>query len=83
MYLGDESLGMQDMLEAQRSKAVPEHDVIDDAIRDKGEEYTVFSIVSILFSKSQPSHSGESSIMIIIVVFLIRDLARRHSLPSF
>lgn len=47
MYLGDEASGMRDMEEAQRSKAVPEHDVIDDAIRDKGEEYTVFSIVSL------------------------------------
>lgn len=46
MYLGDESSGMQDMVEAQRLKAIPEHNVIDDAIRDRGEEYTVFSIVS-------------------------------------
>lgn len=46
MYLGDETSGMQDLEEARRSKAIPEHDVIDDAIRDKGEEYTVFSIVS-------------------------------------
>lgn len=54
LYLGDEASGMQDMMEAQRCKAIPEHDVIDDAIRDKGEEYTVFSIpVGILFRPSE------------------------------
>jgi hypothetical protein len=45
---------MQDMLTAQKSKATPEHDVIDDAIRDKGEEYTVFSIpVGVVFRPSE------------------------------
>lgn len=54
MYLGDEATGMQDMLEAQRCKAIPEHSVIDEAIRDKGEEYTVFSIpVGVLFRPSE------------------------------
>jgi hypothetical protein len=42
--------GMQDMLAAQKEKATPEHDVIDEAIRERGEGYTVFSIpVGILF----------------------------------
>ncbi|KAF8317716.1 hypothetical protein DL93DRAFT_2055303, partial [Clavulina sp. PMI_390] len=54
LYLGDEAAGMQDMTEARNNKAVPEHDVIDDAIRDRGEEYTVFSIpVGILFRPSE------------------------------
>lgn len=37
--------GILDMQEASRQKATDEHDVIDDAIRDHGEGYTVFSIV--------------------------------------
>ena len=38
--------GLADMEEARREKATDEHNVIDDAIRDRGEGYTVFSIVS-------------------------------------
>ena len=34
------------MQDAQREKATEEHGVIDDAIQDRGEGYTVFSIVS-------------------------------------
>lgn len=37
--------GMTDMQEASRQKVTDEHGVIDDAIRDYGEGYTVFSIV--------------------------------------
>ena len=45
---------MADLQTAQQAKVMPEHDVIDDAIRDKGEEYTVFSIpVGILFRPSE------------------------------
>lgn len=46
MYLGETDIGMQDMQEARSSKATAEHNVIDDAIQDRGEGYTVFSIVS-------------------------------------
>lgn len=35
---------MADLLEAQKEKQVQEHQVIDDAIRDTGRDYTVFSI---------------------------------------
>lgn len=34
------------MQEAKGDKATDEHNVIDDAIQDRGEGYTVFSIVS-------------------------------------
>jgi len=34
------------MAEARQEKATDEHNVIDDAIVDRGEGYTVFSIVS-------------------------------------
>lgn len=34
------------MEDARREKATEEHSVIDDAIQDRGEGYTVFSIVS-------------------------------------
>jgi hypothetical protein len=40
---------------ASREKVVREHDVIDEAIRDKGDQYTVFSIVGTLHL---PLHMG-------------------------
>jgi hypothetical protein len=40
--------GLADMGEARREKATPEHDVIDEAIRERAEGYTVFSIVSVI-----------------------------------
>lgn len=42
--------GLADMEEARKDKATDEHNVIDDAIQDRGEGYTVFSIVSPYFS---------------------------------
>ncbi|KAG8722287.1 hypothetical protein FRC08_004523 [Ceratobasidium sp. 394] len=48
--LGTWRAGLADLQAAQKEKATPEHDVIDDAIRDQGDGYTVFSIpVGILF----------------------------------
>lgn len=38
--------GMADLEEASREKSTEEHNVIDDAIQDRGAGYTVFSIVS-------------------------------------
>ena len=38
--------GLADMEEASREKAIDDHSVIDDAIREHAEGYTVFSIVS-------------------------------------
>lgn len=37
--------GLQDMQEASRDKAIDDHKVIDEAIRDRGEGYMVFSVV--------------------------------------
>jgi neutrophil factor 2 len=37
---------MADLEDARREKKTPEHDVIDEAIKDRGDGYTVFSIVS-------------------------------------
>jgi hypothetical protein len=45
MNLGYEEEGMADMQEASRLKVTDEHSVIDEAIRDRGQGYTVFSIV--------------------------------------
>lgn len=36
---------MDDILDAQKAKAVKEHEVIDEAVVDGAEGYTVFSIV--------------------------------------
>jgi neutrophil cytosolic factor 2 len=49
IYLGRTREGLADMEEARREKATDEHNVIDDAINDRGEGYTVFSIVRYLF----------------------------------
>ena len=38
--------GMKYLRDAQANKAIPDHDVVDDAIQDRGEGYSVFSIVS-------------------------------------
>lgn len=45
---------MQDMRQAQSAKVTEEHGVIDDAIQDRGEGYTVFSIpVGVLYRPSE------------------------------
>lgn len=46
VYMGQLAEGMGIMEEARREKATQEHNVIDDAIADRGDGYTVFSIVS-------------------------------------
>lgn len=46
IYLGNVDQGLRDMQDARVEKATDEHNVIDDAIADRGEGYTVFSIVS-------------------------------------
>ncbi|KAF9049922.1 NADPH oxidase regulator NoxR [Panaeolus papilionaceus] len=54
IYMGDVAAGLQDMEEARRDKATDEHSVIDDAIKDRGDGYTVFSIpVGILYRPSE------------------------------
>jgi hypothetical protein len=46
IYLGHTQAGLADMEMALQDKATDEHNVIGDAIRDRGDGYTVFSIVS-------------------------------------
>jgi neutrophil factor 2 len=54
IYLGRMEEGLADMQEAKKDKATDEHNVIDDAIRDRGEGYTVFSIpVGVLYRPSE------------------------------
>ena len=48
VYLTRTEEGLAVMEEARQEKATEEHNVIDDAIQDKGEGYTVFSIVRAL-----------------------------------
>ncbi len=43
--MGQIPQGLADMEEGRKEKATEEHNVIDDAISDRGEGYTVFSIV--------------------------------------
>ena len=45
IYMGRAQEGLADMEEARQEKATDRHNVIDDAIQDRGEGYTVFSIV--------------------------------------
>ena len=44
IYLQQKDAGMQDLIFASREKRVPDHDVIDEAIKEHAEGYTVFSI---------------------------------------
>ena len=44
IYLQQKEAGMQDMVFASREKRMPDHDVIDEAIKEQAEGYTVFSI---------------------------------------
>lgn len=44
IYLQQKDAGMQDLMFAAREKVVPDHDVIDEAIKEQAEGYTVFSI---------------------------------------
>ncbi|KAH8115417.1 hypothetical protein DFH11DRAFT_1543505 [Phellopilus nigrolimitatus] len=54
IYMGRLDEGLKDMQEAVSEKATDEHNVIDDAIADRGEGYTVFSIpVGILYRPSE------------------------------
>ncbi|KAJ7502895.1 NADPH oxidase regulator NoxR [Mycena galericulata] len=54
IYLGRVEEGLADMEEAKRVKATDEHNVIDDAIQDRGEGYTVFSIpVGVLYRPNE------------------------------
>lgn len=46
IYMGNLEGGLAEMEEARGEKVTEEHAVIDDAIRDRGDGYTVFSIVS-------------------------------------
>ncbi|KAJ9299899.1 hypothetical protein DTO271G3_2783 [Paecilomyces variotii] len=44
IYLQQEAPGLQDLEYAAKEKVTPDHNVIDEAIREKAEGYTVFSI---------------------------------------
>ena len=50
IYLGNYDAGIADLSEASAEKVTPEHAVIDEAIQDRGEGYTMFSIVRPLSS---------------------------------
>jgi len=56
IYLGYPAEGLAEMEDARNLKVTDEHDVIDDAIKDRGEGYTVFSIVG---------HSSHFPVMIL------------------
>ncbi|EPS28779.1 hypothetical protein PDE_03725 [Penicillium oxalicum 114-2] len=50
VYLQQMTPGMQDLSFAAKEKVTPDHDVIDDAIRENADGYTVFSIpVGVLY----------------------------------
>ncbi|KAK3075856.1 hypothetical protein LTR53_000429 [Teratosphaeriaceae sp. CCFEE 6253] len=44
IYLQQRDAGMKDLIFAAREKSVPDHDVIEEAIKEQAEGYTVFSI---------------------------------------
>ncbi|KAI0724138.1 NADPH oxidase regulator NoxR [Fomitopsis betulina] len=54
IYLGQVDDGLRELQDARKEKATQEHNVIDDAIADRGEGYTVFSIpVGVLYRPSE------------------------------
>ncbi|KAG9096718.1 hypothetical protein FS749_007879 [Ceratobasidium sp. UAMH 11750] len=54
IFMGRLDIGLQDMREAQKAKVTKEHNVFDDAILERGEGYTVFSIpVGVLYRPSE------------------------------
>ena len=58
VYNGDTNGGVADMRTASGAKVTPEHGVIDEAIQDQGDGYTVFSVVRPFFSTLDPvSHT--------------------------
>lgn len=44
LYLGKIDAGLTDLYHAQKSKMTEEHEVIDQAVRDRGKGYSVYSI---------------------------------------
>lgn len=54
IYLGNYDAGMADLTEASADKVTTEHGVIDEAIQDRGQGYTVFSIVRAPFPRDLP-----------------------------
>jgi neutrophil factor 2 len=44
IYLGQIAAGMLDLRKAQEEKSEPDHQIIDDCIRDHGSGYNVFSL---------------------------------------
>lgn len=69
VYMGRIEDGLKDMREASSVKCTSEHNVIDEAIRDRAEGYTVFSIVR--------------SCKILVPISLMCDLACGSIVPSF
>ncbi|KAJ8696253.1 hypothetical protein PTI98_006135 [Pleurotus ostreatus] len=54
IYMNRVQEGLEELEAARKEKATEEHDVIDDALRDRGEGYTVFSIpVGVLYRPSE------------------------------
>ncbi|TFY56521.1 hypothetical protein EVJ58_g7591 [Rhodofomes roseus] len=54
IYLGQVDEGLRELQDARREKATEEHNVIDDAITDRGDGYTVFSIpVGVLYRPAE------------------------------
>ncbi|KAF8178509.1 NADPH oxidase regulator NoxR [Mycena galopus ATCC 62051] len=54
IYMGRMAEGLSDMEEANRVKATDEHNVINDALADRGEGFTVFSIpIGVLYRPAE------------------------------
>lgn len=52
--MGDTEQGMQDLAYAAKEEQTDEHTVIDEAIRDQAEGYTVFSVpVGVIYRPSE------------------------------
>jgi hypothetical protein len=68
---------MQELEEARRAKATAEHSIIDEAIRDRGSGYTVFSMVNISFRPDEIAHNSLTPFVAQPVGVLFRPAERK------
>lgn len=47
IHLGDTRRGLSEICAAHNARVTPDHDVIIEAIQDRAQGYTIFSIVSL------------------------------------
>ena len=73
---------MVDFVKASAGKVADEHKVIDEAIRDRGEGYTVFSIVHPFFFFFSNLFLKEAPSFVFLVIFSLSAFYTAHRRAS-